>query len=84
MISRLLLVQLVFISAVLSERIWDVWSTTWNKDYLFTSLKPAPIDFGTPGRIGDANIAVDTTIYQQMDGFGASLSAPKHIFMAQH
>lgn len=74
MIGRLLLFQPLFVTSVLSERIWDVWVTTWNRDYLFTSLKPAPIDFGTPGPIGDANIAVSSTFYQQMDGFGASLT----------
>ncbi|KAG8790815.1 hypothetical protein FRC17_008849, partial [Serendipita sp. 399] len=68
------LIALVLIEPVVSQRIWDIWQTTWNKQYLFTSLKPAPISFGTPGPIGDANIIVDTTEYQQMDGFGASLT----------
>ncbi|KAI0027735.1 glycoside hydrolase [Vararia minispora EC-137] len=56
--------------------IWDLWQTTWDRSKLFTSLAPSsPFNFGTPGAIGQADIVVDdSTVYQQMDGFGGSLT----------
>lgn len=53
------------------------WSTTWDRSDLFTytNLSPNPIDFVTPGATGSADIVVnDGTVYQDMIGFGASLS----------
>ncbi|KNZ71597.1 Endo-1,6-beta-D-glucanase, partial [Termitomyces sp. J132] len=52
------------------------WQTKWDRTKLFTSLNPsAPINFVTPGTIGDANIVVDDlTVYQSIAGFGASLT----------
>ncbi|KAG8749953.1 hypothetical protein FRC14_000922 [Serendipita sp. 396] len=67
-------IVLTSVGPVVSQRIWDIWQTTWNRSNLFTSLKLPPISFGTPGPIGDADIVVDTRKYQQMDGFGASLT----------
>lgn len=54
------------------------WSTTWDRSQLFTytNLSPNPINFGSPGAIGQADIVVtDTSTYQSVWGFGASLSA---------
>ncbi|KAI0917434.1 hypothetical protein AcV5_007918 [Taiwanofungus camphoratus] len=62
---------------IASQQIYDVWSTTWNRDDLFTytNLSPNPIDFVSPGSTGQADIVVtDGTVYQQMVGFGATLT----------
>lgn len=52
------------------------WQTTWDRSKLYTSLKPSsPINFGSPGAIGAADIDVDDTqTYQSVWGFGGSLS----------
>ncbi|KAJ7087734.1 WSC domain-containing protein [Mycena epipterygia] len=53
----------------------DMWQTTWDRAKLLTALNVPPINFTTAGPIADADITVDeTTIYQAMDGFGASLT----------
>ncbi|GBE84754.1 glycoside hydrolase superfamily [Sparassis latifolia] len=57
--------------------IYDIWQTTWNRDALFTytNLSPNPISWKTPAAIGKADIVVDdSTKYQTMIGFGASLT----------
>lgn len=62
---------------VQAQQIYDIYSTTWNRSNLFnyTSLSPNPINFTSPGSIGDADIVVnDGTKYQDMFGFGASLT----------
>ena len=54
------------------------WSTTWDRSNLFnyTNLSPNPINFKSPGAIGQADIVItDTSTYQSVWGFGASLSA---------
>ncbi|KAJ7721547.1 glycoside hydrolase superfamily [Mycena maculata] len=49
--------------------------TTWDRAELLTALNAAPINFTTVGPIAGADITVDeTTTYQNMDGFGASLT----------
>ncbi|KAG6818641.1 hypothetical protein H0H93_003231, partial [Arthromyces matolae] len=52
------------------------WQTKWDRSKLFTSLAPStPINFGTPGAIGQADIVVDdSTVYQSIAGFGGSLT----------
>jgi len=53
------------------------WSTTWQRDNLFTyqNLSPNPINFVSPGSTGTSDIVVDdSTVYQQMAGHGAALS----------
>ncbi|EED79950.1 hypothetical protein POSPLDRAFT_135050 [Postia placenta Mad-698-R] len=68
---------LALTSAVTAQQIYDVWSTTWDRSDLFTytNLSPNPIDFVTPGATGSADIVVnDGTVYQDMIGFGASLT----------
>jgi hypothetical protein len=58
--------------------IYVQWQTTWDRQKLFTrqpTTSGLPINFGTPGAIGSADIVVDDTqIFQSMDGFGATLS----------
>lgn len=56
------------------------WQTTWNRGSLFADVSPTTaIDFTTPGTIGAADIVVDdSTIYQTMVGFGATLSNCTH------
>ena len=69
------------------------WSTTWDRSKLFTytNLSPNPINFGSPGAIGEADIVVtDTSTFQSIWGFGASLStlpppaARCHASLASH
>lgn len=54
------------------------WQTTWDREKLFTQWPTndgLPINFGTPGPAGSADIVVeDTQVFQSMDGFGATLS----------
>ncbi|KAF8656405.1 hypothetical protein AX16_002550 [Volvariella volvacea WC 439] len=60
---------------VASQQIWDIWQTTWDRTRLFTSLRPSPINFTDPGSAASANIVIqDNALYQQIDGFGASLT----------
>jgi hypothetical protein len=54
------------------------WQTTWDRKMLFTYFQPTPdpINFVSPGAIGSADIVVDdSSVYQTILGFGASLSA---------
>ncbi|KZP16590.1 glycoside hydrolase family 30 protein [Athelia psychrophila] len=59
-----------------AQQIQDIWQTTWNRGSLFADVSPTTaIDFTTPGTIGAADIVVDdSTIYQTMVGFGATLT----------
>lgn len=61
---------------VLGQQIYDVWQTKWDRTNLFSNISPStPIDFVTPGDIGQADIVItDSTVYQQMVGFGGSLT----------
>ncbi|KAI0270572.1 glycoside hydrolase [Gloeopeniophorella convolvens] len=57
-------------------QIWDIWQTTWDRSKLYTSLQPStPINFGSPGAIGAADIDVDdTSTYQSVWGLGGALT----------
>ncbi|KAF8797524.1 glycoside hydrolase family 30 protein [Phlegmacium glaucopus] len=74
--------QLVALSSLIlsvaSQKIFDIWQTTWDLNKLFTSLAPSPpINFVTPGPIsnGTADIVVDdTSVFQPIVGFGGSLT----------
>ncbi|CAK5275076.1 unnamed protein product [Mycena citricolor] len=59
-----------------SQQIYDIWQTTWDRAGLFTSLAPSnPINFGSPGSTGSADIVVtETQVYQSINGFGGSLT----------
>ncbi|KAF8517702.1 glycoside hydrolase superfamily [Hysterangium stoloniferum] len=65
-------------NSALSQQIWDVWQTTWDRQKLFTRQSTnngLPINFGIPGAIGQADIVIeDTQVFQTMDGFGATLT----------
>lgn len=51
------------------------WQTTWDKSKLLTRSTDPNVNFVTKGAIGDADIVVaDGTAYQEIDGFGATLS----------
>ncbi|KAI0333703.1 glycoside hydrolase [Cubamyces sp. BRFM 1775] len=59
------------------QQIYDIWATTWDRAQLFTytNLSPNPINFVSPGAIGQADITVEETpLAQSMLGFGASLT----------
>ncbi|KAF8964806.1 glycoside hydrolase [Flammula alnicola] len=66
----------IFALPTVSQQIWDIWQTTWERSKLFTSLAPSsPINFVTPGPIGSADIVInDGTLYQSIVGFGGSLT----------
>ncbi|KAL4251921.1 glycosyl hydrolase 30 family protein [Abortiporus biennis] len=63
---------------VASQQIMDVWTTTWDKQTLFSYSNRAssPINFTTPGTTsGQAIISVDDTkTFQPVYGFGGSLT----------
>ncbi|KAF8335211.1 glycoside hydrolase family 30 protein [Amanita rubescens] len=73
---RLLFTSLTFLQVSISQEIWDVWQTTWDQSKQFTPVPvSSPITFGTPGPPASADITVnETTLYQQIDGMGASLT----------
>lgn len=54
------------------------WQTTWDRSKLMTRQPvndQLPINFHSPGPIGQASIVIeDDQTFQNMDGFGASLS----------
>ncbi|KAI0369367.1 glycoside hydrolase [Pilatotrama ljubarskyi] len=59
------------------QQIYDIWTSTWDKAQLFTytNLSPNPINFGSPGAIGQADITInDETLAQAMVGYGATLT----------
>ncbi|KAF8705554.1 glycosyl hydrolase 30 family, partial [Rhizoctonia solani] len=57
-----------------AQTIYDIWQTTWDRSKLLTRTSDPLVNFVTKGAIGDADIVVnDGTVYQQMDGFGATL-----------
>ncbi|KAJ8461900.1 hypothetical protein ONZ51_g11249 [Trametes cubensis] len=60
-----------------SQQIYDIWATTWDRAQLFTytNLSPNPINFVSPGAIGQADITIEETpLAQSMVGYGASLT----------
>ncbi|KAI5119683.1 hypothetical protein M0805_003570 [Coniferiporia weirii] len=72
-----LLLLLGSIQVAVSQQIYDIWSTTWDRGDLFTytNLTPNPINFVTPGAVGSADISVDdSSVYQTIWGFGATLT----------
>ncbi|QRV88291.1 glycoside hydrolase family 30 protein [Ceratobasidium sp. AG-Ba] len=69
---------------VVAQTIYDIWQTTWDRTKLLTRTSDPVINFVTKGAIGDADIVVgDTTIYQQMDGFGATLTDSSALVLSQ-
>ncbi|KAF8641342.1 hypothetical protein AX16_010040 [Volvariella volvacea WC 439] len=69
---------------VASQQIWDIWQTTWDRSRLFTSLNPSPINFVEPGAVANPNIVIqDNQLFQQIDGFGASLTDSSAQVLAQ-
>ncbi|TBU27192.1 glycoside hydrolase [Dichomitus squalens] len=68
---------LAFAAPILGQQIYDIWATTWDRSSIFTytNLSPNPINFGSPGAIGDADIDItDASTFQSVWGFGASLT----------
>ncbi|KII83682.1 glycoside hydrolase family 30 protein [Plicaturopsis crispa FD-325 SS-3] len=70
---------LILAQSVASQQIWDIWQTKWDRQPLFeynpSSAPALPINFVSPGTIGDADIVVDdTTVHQTIYGFGGSLT----------
>ncbi|KAI0822335.1 glycoside hydrolase [Trametes gibbosa] len=70
----------------LAQQIYDVWSTTWDRNQLltYTNLYPNPVQFKNPGAIGAADIVVnDAQTYQSIWGFGASLTDSSAIVLSR-
>ncbi|KAG8845893.1 hypothetical protein FRB96_002223 [Tulasnella sp. 330] len=62
---------------IVGQQIYDIFTTTWDRSSLFTytNLGSSPIDFTTGVPAGSAVINVEqTTVYQTLDGFGATLT----------
>ncbi|KAI0699329.1 glycoside hydrolase [Cerioporus squamosus] len=63
---------LAFAGPILGQQIYDIVSRSC---FTYTNLSPNPINFGSPGAIGQADIVVtDTSTFQSVWGFGASLT----------
>ncbi|KAI0369366.1 glycoside hydrolase [Pilatotrama ljubarskyi] len=65
------------VTPALSQQIFDVWSTTWDRSQLlmYQNLSPNPVNFVSTSATGQADITVDEgTVLQNMVGFGASLT----------
>ncbi|KAJ3555934.1 hypothetical protein NM688_g2300 [Phlebia brevispora] len=66
-----------FVLPSFAQQIWDVYTTTWDRQKLFTydNLGPNPINFVTPGAIGQADIVInDNQGYQSIWGHGGALT----------
>ncbi|KAF8595136.1 glycoside hydrolase family 30 protein [Ceratobasidium sp. AG-I] len=73
--TALIIALSAFLQLVAAQTIYDVWQTTWDRTKLLTRSTDPNVNFVTKGAIGDADIVVsDGTVYQQMDGFGATLT----------
>ncbi|THU99546.1 glycoside hydrolase [Dendrothele bispora CBS 962.96] len=70
------LILLIFCNLAKTQQIWDIWQTTWDRSKLFTSLAlTTPINFVATSTSTDASInIVDTTTFQDIAGFGGSLT----------
>ncbi|TFK47118.1 glycoside hydrolase family 30 protein [Heliocybe sulcata] len=76
---------LALASPIVGQQIWDIFTTTWDRSSLFTYSQPSsPINFGTPGATGQADIVVDDSqTYQTVIGFGASLTDSSALLMSE-
>ncbi|KAG9104052.1 hypothetical protein FRC07_009862 [Ceratobasidium sp. 392] len=69
---------------VAAQTIYDVWQTTWDRTKLLTRSTDPNVNFVAKGAIGDADIVVsDGTVYQQIDGFGATLTDSSALILSQ-
>ncbi|KAH9920959.1 glycoside hydrolase superfamily [Fomitopsis serialis] len=62
---------------IVAQDIYDIWSTTWQKDNLLTykNLGSKHVSFGSPGSTGTSDIKIDdTTYHQSVVGFGAAMT----------
>ncbi|QRV81536.1 glycoside hydrolase family 30 protein [Ceratobasidium sp. AG-Ba] len=65
-----------------AQTIYDI--NTWDRTKLLTRASDPAINFVAKGAVGDADIVVsDTTDYQQMDGFGATLTDSSALVLSQ-
>ncbi|KAF8335813.1 glycoside hydrolase family 30 protein [Cantharellus anzutake] len=59
----------------IGSKIQSVFETTWNQTKLFSYSGPSNLNFGSSSGSATAAINIqENTVYQQMDGFGASLT----------
>ncbi|KAK7441836.1 hypothetical protein VKT23_016497 [Stygiomarasmius scandens] len=67
---------LVTTRSCVSQQIWDIWQTTWDRSQLFSRIPlSSPINFVSPGPVGAADIIVDdSTELQNIAGFGGTLT----------
>ncbi|KAG8796032.1 hypothetical protein FRC12_005822, partial [Ceratobasidium sp. 428] len=69
---------------VAAQTIYDIWQTTWDRTKLLTRTNDPLVNFVAKGAIGDADIVVnDGTVYQQIDGFGATLTDSSALVLSQ-
>ncbi|KAH9947622.1 glycoside hydrolase superfamily [Amylocystis lapponica] len=77
MLSFVLASFIVLATPIASQQIFDIWETSWDRtsQLKYTDLGNSPINFVSPGAIGDADIVInDGTVLQQMIGFGSTLT----------
>ncbi|KAI0766447.1 glycoside hydrolase [Trametes elegans] len=84
--TSLALSLLITICPAVSQQIFDVWTTTWDRDQLFkyTDLSPNPVNFvsGVPSAQADISID-DANVLQQMVGFGATLTDSSALVLSE-
>ncbi|KAG8845451.1 hypothetical protein FRB96_002507 [Tulasnella sp. 330] len=77
MLFKSLVITAALSTPILGQSIYDIFTTTWDRASLFTykNLGSSPINFSTGVSAGSAVITVNKgTVYQTMDGFGATLT----------
>ncbi|KAJ2920743.1 hypothetical protein H1R20_g16350, partial [Candolleomyces eurysporus] len=71
-----LVVTCLLFESALSQNLWDVWQTTWNRTALLKSQKQVPpIIFSNQGPAAKLNVVLDDTReYQPVLGLGGTLT----------
>ncbi|OJT15176.1 Endo-1,6-beta-D-glucanase [Trametes pubescens] len=70
----------------LSQQIFDVWTTTWDRTQLlnYENLSPNPVNFVAASGTDDGDITIDDgTVHQSMAGFGASLTDSSALLLSK-
>ncbi|EGN94695.1 glycoside hydrolase family 30 protein [Serpula lacrymans var. lacrymans S7.3] len=72
--STFILGSLALLQGTVAQQITEIWQTTWDRNSLLT-FSAGSVNFASPGTAASADITVDdTSVYQSMYGFGASLT----------
>lgn len=85
MLRSWIFIAIATVQPIVSQQIYDVFNTTWDRKALFTytNYGSNPINFASGVPAGDAVINISPgTVYQTMDGFGATLTDSSAELMA--